>query len=154
MAYWGKAWAYGPYVNNDKSTETGWPSYETIQKAMELRSRGKETKKALIEALAVRYSPGLQADTLLTRQAWCRRLHKRHGLRRTVARGQVRPPAYRRDQTAILRTWLSRDATAARAPPTCTAVLRVDPQHETHLLLFLAPRLIRSFSASGNGCVR
>lgn len=29
-----------------------------------------------------------------------------------------------------------------------------DPQHETHLLLFLAPRLIRSFTASGNGCVR
>jgi len=35
MAYWGKAWAYGPYVNNAEPTETGWPSYERIQKAME-----------------------------------------------------------------------------------------------------------------------
>jgi hypothetical protein len=35
MAYLGKAWAYGPYVNDDKPTETGWTSYETIQKAGE-----------------------------------------------------------------------------------------------------------------------
>ncbi len=63
MVYWGKAWAFGPYINNGNPAERELETaYEAIQKARELSSRGTEMERALIDALARRYDKDPSAD--------------------------------------------------------------------------------------------
>jgi hypothetical protein len=57
MAYWGKAWAYGPYINNANPPERDLATaYEAIQEALKRESRGTPLEKALIEAMSARYA--------------------------------------------------------------------------------------------------
>ena len=56
MAYWGKAFAYGPYLNNGRpSADDLDTAYEAIQIALELKDRGSDKERAFIEALATRF---------------------------------------------------------------------------------------------------
>jgi tetratricopeptide (TPR) repeat protein len=57
MCYWGEAWAQGPYLNSSMDEDEGRAAYAAIQKAMELRHRGTDVERALIEAMATRYEP-------------------------------------------------------------------------------------------------
>jgi tetratricopeptide (TPR) repeat protein len=63
MCYFGEAWAWGSYLNGPMTAPDAPRAYAAIQKAVEL-SRGHATpvERALIEAMAVRYEPGHDAD--------------------------------------------------------------------------------------------
>ena len=57
MVYWGKAWAYGPYINNGSPAESDLEqAYDAIQQALKLKSKGTALEQALIEALSARYA--------------------------------------------------------------------------------------------------
>ena len=57
MAHWGRALAYGPYLNNgnppENQLETAW---EAISRARELAVSATDKERAMIEALAARYA--------------------------------------------------------------------------------------------------
>jgi tetratricopeptide (TPR) repeat protein len=56
MVYWGKAWAFGPYLNNGSPPERDLETaYEAIQEALKRKAKGTPLEQALIEALAHRY---------------------------------------------------------------------------------------------------
>ena len=56
MAYWGKAFTYGPYLNNGgPSADELETAYAAIQVALELKDRGSDKERAFIEALAARF---------------------------------------------------------------------------------------------------
>lgn len=63
MAHWGRALAYGPYLNNgspdEDDLETAW---EAISRARELSGDATEKERAMIEALATRYSEDPAAE--------------------------------------------------------------------------------------------
>jgi tetratricopeptide (TPR) repeat protein len=63
MAYWGKALAYGPNINDNGYT-TPPEAITAMRKAKELSGNGTSIEKALIEAMQVRYS----TDTTQTRE--------------------------------------------------------------------------------------
>lgn len=57
MAWWGIALCNGPHINNPVVTEqSARDAWEAVQKAMALRSRVTPVERALIEAVAQRYS--------------------------------------------------------------------------------------------------
>lgn len=56
MAYWGKALAYGPNIN-DLGYAASPDALASVQKAIELSINCKPLEKALIKAMQVRYSP-------------------------------------------------------------------------------------------------
>ena len=63
MSHWGRALAYGPYLNQgsppEDQLETAW---EAISRARELAGAATEKEKAMIEALAARYSEDPAAE--------------------------------------------------------------------------------------------
>ena len=64
MCFWGEAWAWGPYLNGPMGPDDAPRAYENIQKAKALAAdHANEVERALIEAMAVRYSPEHDADT-------------------------------------------------------------------------------------------
>lgn len=65
MAWWGLALALGPYINAPMSAEQGERAYAAAARARELAGRETAANRALIEALARRYSdppPEQRAD--------------------------------------------------------------------------------------------
>lgn len=57
MAYWGKALAIGPNINDPKPDKTREQSaFEAIQKAMELRHSTNQKEQDMVEAMAVRFA--------------------------------------------------------------------------------------------------
>ena len=67
MAYWGKALALGPNINDpkpDKQREQA--AYEAIQKAMKLRHSTNQKEQDLVEAMATRFadSTAVNRDSL------------------------------------------------------------------------------------------
>ncbi|SHF28858.1 hypothetical protein SAMN04487965_1843 [Microbulbifer donghaiensis] len=56
MAYWGQALVLGPNINAPMDPEAEPSAQELVQKAMSLRSGVNERERALIEALAKRYT--------------------------------------------------------------------------------------------------
>ena len=63
MVYWGKAWAYGPYLNNGSPEERHLKTaYEAVQEAKKRASKGSELEQALIEALSARYDKDPKAE--------------------------------------------------------------------------------------------
>ncbi len=57
MVYWGKAWAYGPYINNGNPPERDLETaYDAIQQALQRKSRATPLEQALIEAMSARYA--------------------------------------------------------------------------------------------------
>ena len=63
MSHWGRALAYGPYLNQgeppEDQLETAW---EAITRAQELSSGATEKERAMIDALAARYSEDPASD--------------------------------------------------------------------------------------------
>lgn len=62
MAHWGIALALGPNINRDIDPERLKAAYEAAQKALSLAANASEIERALIEALAKRYSLAPGAD--------------------------------------------------------------------------------------------
>jgi tetratricopeptide (TPR) repeat protein len=62
MAHWGIALALGPNINLDVDPEREKAAYEAAQKARSLALKAPENERALIEALAKRYSIDPKAD--------------------------------------------------------------------------------------------
>ncbi len=71
MAHWGRALAYGPYLNNGAPPEdqlaTAW---EAIRRARELADSASEKEQAMIEALAARYAEDPAAERAPLDQAY------------------------------------------------------------------------------------
>ena len=64
MCFWGEAWAWGPYLNGPMGPDDAPRAYENIQKAKALAAdHANAVERALIEAMAVRYTPEHDADT-------------------------------------------------------------------------------------------
>jgi hypothetical protein len=62
MAWWGQALALGPNLNLPMQPEAVAPAWESAQQALRLKERASPVERALIEALATRYSKVPQAD--------------------------------------------------------------------------------------------
>src|SRR5688572_18148619 len=57
MCYFREAWAWGPYLNGALSSANAPRAHAAIQKAVALRERAAPVERALIDAMAVRYTP-------------------------------------------------------------------------------------------------
>src|SRR5262245_18691797 len=62
MCYWGEAWALGPNINYPMQSEAVAPAFAAVAQAMALRDGGSARERALIEAMAQRYSADPAAD--------------------------------------------------------------------------------------------
>ena len=64
MCYWGEAWAWGPYLNGPMGPDDAPRAYENIRKAQDLAGdHSNDVEKALIDAMAVRYTREHDNDT-------------------------------------------------------------------------------------------
>jgi tetratricopeptide (TPR) repeat protein len=62
MAAWGEAFALGPNINAPLTPESQKQAYDAIQRAKTLGVKATEKERALIEALALRYSTDTKAE--------------------------------------------------------------------------------------------
>jgi tetratricopeptide (TPR) repeat protein len=62
MCYWGEAYALGPNINDVMHDTSVRPAFQAVSTAMALRDGATERERALIEALAERYSIDPAAD--------------------------------------------------------------------------------------------
>ena len=56
MCYWGEAWVLGPYINEPMYDEAVARAYEAVRTAVALSPAASEIERALIDAMAARYS--------------------------------------------------------------------------------------------------
>ena len=64
MCYWGEAWAWGPYLNGPMGPDDAPRAYENIRRAQDLAGdHANDVEKALIDAMAVRYTREHDNDT-------------------------------------------------------------------------------------------
>jgi len=71
MVYWGKAWAWGPYINNGNPPERDLETaYEAIQEALKRKSNGTALEQAMIVALSKRYAKDPAAERAPLDQAY------------------------------------------------------------------------------------
>ena len=61
FCYWGEAWAWGSYLNAPMNAEEAPHAYAAEQKAQSLKGRATAKERALIDAMAVRYSETFDA---------------------------------------------------------------------------------------------
>jgi tetratricopeptide (TPR) repeat protein len=57
MCYFGEAWSWGPYLNGAMSAASAPRAYAAIQQAVRLREKASPVERALIDAMALRYTP-------------------------------------------------------------------------------------------------
>lgn len=76
MAWWGQALALGPNLNLPMQPEAVAPAYAASRKALALKARAGGVERALIEALAARYSDDPEADRAALDRAWADALAK------------------------------------------------------------------------------
>jgi tetratricopeptide (TPR) repeat protein len=57
MCYFGEAWSWGPYLNGAMSADAAPRAYAAVQQAVRLRERASPVQRALIDAMAQRYTP-------------------------------------------------------------------------------------------------
>jgi tetratricopeptide (TPR) repeat protein len=62
MCFWGEAWALGPNINVPMDAKANAPAVSAMENARRLASRASAQEQALINALAIRYSPAANAD--------------------------------------------------------------------------------------------
>lgn len=62
MAWWGQALALGPNLNLPMQPEAIAPAWASAQRALRLKDKASSLEKALIDALAIRYSQDPKAD--------------------------------------------------------------------------------------------
>ena len=72
MCYWGVAYALGPNINLPMDSSAARPAYDAAQAALKHASSTTPKEQALIEALAVRYSPDGSANRAPFDSAWAR----------------------------------------------------------------------------------
>ena len=93
MAHWGRALAYGPYLNNgappEDQLETAW---EAIRRARELSASATPKEQAMIEALSARYAEDPAAERAPARP----RLLRKGARPRGGLPGRCGPPGPRR----------------------------------------------------------
>lgn len=70
MCWWGEAFAHGPNINAPYDPEVNARVIETVRRAMALRDRATPAERALIEAVATRYSPDAAADRVALDKAF------------------------------------------------------------------------------------
>jgi tetratricopeptide (TPR) repeat protein len=62
MCYWGEAWALGPNINVPMEAKANAPALSALANARRVASRASAQELALINALAMRYSPGANGE--------------------------------------------------------------------------------------------
>jgi tetratricopeptide (TPR) repeat protein len=62
MCYWGIGMAYGPNINLPQDSASAVAAYQAVSQALDLAENTDPRERALIEALATRYSPQPPAD--------------------------------------------------------------------------------------------
>lgn len=62
MCQWGEAYAYGPNINAPMDAAGGAKAYAALRKALALKENASPRERALIDALALRYSAEAPAD--------------------------------------------------------------------------------------------
>jgi tetratricopeptide (TPR) repeat protein len=62
MAHWGVAYASGPHVNRPMDHEDNARAWEAVQQALALKDQATPGERALIGAMAARYTPKLPED--------------------------------------------------------------------------------------------
>ena len=72
MCHWGVAYALGPNINMPMDSSAARPAYDAAQAALRYASSTTPKEQALIEALAVRYSPSGSANRAPFDSAWAR----------------------------------------------------------------------------------
>jgi tetratricopeptide (TPR) repeat protein len=77
MAYWGQALVLGPNINAAMEPTDEAPAYAAIQKAVSLKSTASPRERALIDALAQRYT-GKPQDRVARDQAYSAAMRKVH----------------------------------------------------------------------------
>ncbi len=71
MAYWGKAYAFGPHINNPSmDEESSRVAHESAQRAVELAANAAPVERDLIHALAQRYAWPAPEDRGSLDRAW------------------------------------------------------------------------------------
>lgn len=63
MCYWGEAWALGGYLNEPMTADEAPQAYAAAQTALKLSQTGTAEEQALIQAIALRYSPSFEPET-------------------------------------------------------------------------------------------
>jgi tetratricopeptide (TPR) repeat protein len=61
ICHWGEAWAWGSYLNAPMSPDEAPHAYAAAQKALSLKGRAAPKERALIDAIAVRYTEKFDA---------------------------------------------------------------------------------------------
>ncbi|WP_340118469.1 tetratricopeptide repeat protein [Pelagibius sp. 7325] len=76
LCYWGEALVLGPNINDGMHEEAVAPAFAAAQRAMSLRQGTSAKEKALIEALALRYTDNPSEDRTALDKAWANALQK------------------------------------------------------------------------------
>ena len=63
MCHWGEAWALGGYLNEPMTAEEAPQAYAAAQKALALAKTATPGERAIIQAIALRYSPTFEPET-------------------------------------------------------------------------------------------
>jgi tetratricopeptide (TPR) repeat protein len=70
MCWWGEGLSWGPNINLPMDSASGVAAYEATQRALTVRERGSERERALIDALATRYTAVPPVDRVALDQAY------------------------------------------------------------------------------------
>jgi tetratricopeptide (TPR) repeat protein len=76
MCYWGEAWALGPNINVPMDAQANAPALTAVENARRLAPRASARERALIAALAARYSPDAKADRAQLNAAYSNAMRK------------------------------------------------------------------------------
>jgi tetratricopeptide (TPR) repeat protein len=76
MCYWGEALVLGPNINAPMAPSAVPQAYAAVQKALELQDQASEKERALIQALAKRYSKEVLQDRTTLDEAYAEAMRK------------------------------------------------------------------------------
>lgn len=140
LCYWGEAYALGPNINAPMGAEAVAPATAAIDKALVRREKISERERALIEALAHRYSADPDAD----REALNRRYAE--AMAEVAARFPDDPDVLSLYADALMNLspwdyWEKDGRTlkpqVAELVPTLEKALAIDPQHAYAIHLYI-----------------
>lgn len=139
MAWWGQALALGPNLNLPMQPEALAPAWDSAQRALRLKGRASPVERALIEALATRYSEDPKADRATLDRAYADAMAK------VAAAHPENPGAATLYADALMNTspwsyWLPDGQPRPDTPTilrTLEAVLAANPEHPGALHLYI-----------------
>ena len=140
MCFWGEAWALGPNINVPMDAKANAPALAALAQAQRLAARTSPREQALIEALAVRYSPSAGSDRSKIDRDYAeamRNVDRRFGTDLEVATLYA-------DALMNVSPWdyweaggKSLKQPVAELVPTLERVLRKDPNHAAAIHLYI-----------------